>query len=57
MMTYKEPQQAFKDAIGKGRLSDSPRDWNYAGQFMYMGTDEAGIDLFKHSTTRRYLEQ
>ncbi len=51
--TFREPQQAFTDAIESGRLSASPGD-NYAGDFMYMGTYPEG-DAFKHHDTRRYL--
>ena len=37
-------------------LSASPKADNYAGLYMYMGTDESGRDLFKHFVAREYLE-
>jgi len=55
-MTIKDDVQAvFAQAIDARRLSADPRDWNYAGHYMYMGTDN-GIDAFKHGVTRLYLE-
>jgi hypothetical protein len=53
-MTFKDSAQAFDEAIAAGRLSDKPATSNYAGHYMYMGT-ENGIDLFKHIDTRQYL--
>lgn len=53
-MTHKNPQQAFDAAITAGRLSDNPTAPNYAGHYMYMGT-EGTRDLFKHRDTREYL--
>lgn len=55
-MTYREPAQAFHDAIAAGRLSDDPDSAEYAGHFMYMGTDN-GRDLFKHADSREYLRK
>ena len=52
---WNDAQTAFEIAIEAGRLSASARDWNYAGRFMYMGT-QAGRDLFKNSVTREYLK-
>lgn len=53
-MTFRNSQEAFEQAIKAGRLSvDSEAD-NYAGNFMYMGTDESGRDLFKNIETRCY---
>ncbi len=46
---------AFKKAIEAGRLSDNPEAWNYAGDFMYMGANDDGLDLFKHRMTRNYI--
>lgn len=54
-MTYRDPEAAFQDAIKAGRLSGNENAANYAGHYMYMGTDEGGVDLFKHIMTRRYL--
>ena len=53
-MTFKEPNTAFQEAIASGRLSAFPETCNYAGDYMYMGTDATGKDLFKKITTRRY---
>lgn len=52
---YRDAQAAFEDAIRFGRLSADPGAPNFAGRFMYMGT-EAGRDLFKNSLTREYLK-
>lgn len=59
---FLEPQQAFEVAIRAGRLSDDPKAENYAGKFMYMGTQTASYrplrqqkDLFKNIVTREYL--
>lgn len=52
--TFKEPEQAFIEAIEAGRLSASPHCDNYAGDYMYMATWADG-DSFKHVDTRRYL--
>lgn len=54
-IVYNEPQAAFEAAIASGRLSASAWDWNYAGKYMYMGTQN-GRDLFKNSVTREYLK-
>ena len=61
-MTFRDSQEAFAQAIKDGRLSDVPNYKllygapvkNYAGQYMYMGTDESGRDLFKNILTRKY---
>jgi hypothetical protein len=55
-ITFKAPEQAFEDAIRSGRLSDDKAAHNYAGRYMYMGTDGKGVDLFKHTMTREYLK-
>jgi hypothetical protein len=55
-MNFTEPGRAFDAAIRAGRLSTNPTASNYAGHYMYMGTDAAGQDLFKHSDTRQYLQ-
>ena len=54
-MTFKDSNKAFEQAISEDRLSDKATNWNYAGNFMYMGTDDNGLDLFKHRDTRRYI--
>jgi len=61
-MTFRDSKEAFEQAIREGRLSDVPNFKllysspvkNYAGQYMYMGTDENGRDLFKNILTRKY---
>lgn len=53
-MTFRNSEQAFKDAIKAGRLSLSRTQPNWAGNYMYMGTDESGHDLFKNINTRLY---
>ncbi len=57
-MIYEDPQTAFNEAIEKELLSNSVYAWNYAANFMYMGTvrkNGARFHQFKHSATRRYL--
>ena len=53
-MTFRDSQQAFNDAIKAGRLSEVPEASNYAGRYMYMGTDATGKDLFKNIDSRQY---
>ena len=53
-MTYRNPQEAFADAIVRGILSEEPSSDMYAGKWMYMHTDEQG-DAFKNIDTRRYI--
>lgn len=53
-MTYSTPDLAFERAIESGRLSDDETANNYAGDYMYMGSNE-NVDLFKHRDTRQYL--
>lgn len=53
--TFRDPQEAFEDAIEKGYLTDNDAsDGNYAGHWMYMHTSSEG-DHFKNRFTRRYL--
>lgn len=59
---FRDPSVAFEAAIRSGRLSDDPKAANYAGNFMYMGTQTASYrplrqqkDLFKNINTREYL--
>ena len=51
---FRHPQVAFADAIAAGVLSDRPGTANYAGDYMYMHTQD-GRDGFKHHDTRRYV--
>jgi ABC-type dipeptide/oligopeptide/nickel transport system permease subunit len=53
-MTFRDSGEAFEQAIREGRLSASRGSDNYAGSYMYMGTDDAGRDLFKSIVTRLY---
>jgi hypothetical protein len=46
---------AFDRAILAGRLSVDPSSPHYAGHYMFMGTNAAGVDTFKHRDTREYL--
>jgi len=56
METWKNPQEAFEQAIKEGRLSRDPKTENFAGLYMYMGpTVDGKHDAFKHSLTRKYL--
>ena len=54
MMTYINSYDAFEKAIAEGRLNLSESAPNYAGDYMYMGTDGDGVDLFKHIISRAY---
>ena len=65
-MTFRNSNEAFDQAIRSGRLSASKGMMNYAGDYMYMGTEQVvapdgqgqGIlvphDLFKNIQTRLY---
>jgi hypothetical protein len=54
MQTFKEPEQAFDNAIAKGLLSDDENKENFAGNYMYMYS-ENNKDFFKDITTREYI--
>ena len=54
-MTHEEPQQAFDAAIQLGTLSSDPSADNYAGAFMYMGTDTERGHAFKNIDQRFYV--
>ena len=55
-----EPKLAFMSAISAGLLSENPSDYNYAGNFMFMGVENQGTDLeallFKNIMTRKYVK-
>jgi hypothetical protein len=51
----KDSRLAFQEAIEAGRLSAEDGEWNYAGDWMYMGT-YSGKDQFKNIMTRLYLD-
>lgn len=48
-------QQAFGAAVAEGRLSETMGQHNFAGRYMFMGFNDSGKALFKHSMTREYL--
>jgi hypothetical protein len=54
-MTFKDPKEAFNEAVEEGRLSRDKGAENYVGLYMYMGTND-GKDLFKNIITREYLK-
>ena len=47
-MIHENPQQAFETAIEAGRLSADEHSTIYAGNYMYMFTDDNGTTQFKH---------
>ena len=47
---------AFEKAIDEGKLSADKKDNNFAGNFMFMGTNKDGKNLFKNILTREYLK-
>ena len=49
----KNSQEVFRNAINNCILSSNPSKPNYAGNFMYMHSQD-NIDYFKHKLTRRY---
>lgn len=54
---FKDPNEAFEQAIKEGRLSRNPKAKNYAGHYMYMGPTEDGKNnAFKHIVTRQYID-
>tara|TARA_R100000656_G_scaffold118364_1_gene91982 strand:- start:1303 stop:1506 length:204 start_codon:yes stop_codon:yes gene_type:complete len=55
MMIYRDHKKAFEDAINTGRLNLDEDSDLYAGKWMYMFTNEQGIDQFKNNDTRNYL--
>ena len=53
-ITLVNSDQAFDRAIASGRLSTDATDDNFAGDYMYMQTQD-GVDQFKNRLTRVYL--
>lgn len=49
-------QKAFRDAVESGRLSHDKTADNFAGKYMYMGTNKEGKTLFKDCWTRDYIK-
>ena len=54
-MTHIDPQQAFEAAIQLGTLSAEQGAANFAGAFMYMGTDAERGHAFKNIDQRFYV--
>lgn len=53
---FKDPQEAFEKAIKDKRLTNNPKDPNFAGNYMYMGTrKDNGVDTFKHYYSKKYI--
>ena len=52
---FRDSQEAFNNAISKGRLNTIMNSHLYAGKWMYMHTEKNGLDAFKNSDTRKYL--
>lgn len=52
-LSFVDPQEAFKEAIKTGILSDNETSQNFAGNFMYMYSRD-GINYFKNINTRKY---
>jgi len=46
---------AFQNAIDKGHLDITPASANFAGNYMYMYSDDT-YDFFKDIDSRRYLK-
>ena len=57
MMLYRDHKKAFEDAIKEGRLNRDKDSDLYAGKWMYMFTNEHGIDQFKNRKVRNYLKE
>ena len=57
MITHNDPQAAFQKAIDTGRLTRNKDSALYVGHWMYMGTDERNVDLFKNIMFRNYLKE
>ena len=55
-MTYENPREAFQKAIDSGRLTANESSEWYAGNWMYMFTNSAGVSQFKNIDTRQYLK-
>ena len=53
-MRFKDPQKIFQYYINEHIFSDNPDHYDYAGNYMYMGTI-SGKDQFKMIDTRHYI--
>ena len=54
-MEYRNPEQAFDDAIRAERLNISEGSARYAGDYMYMYSLES-VDYFKNFNTKKYIQ-
>ena len=54
MIVKDDVPAVFRQAIAEGRLSNNSPTKN-AAFYMYMFTDDDGVDQFKHIDTRQYL--
>jgi hypothetical protein len=55
-MVYKDPKIAFSNAIKTGVLVTDKSRYYYVGNYMYMGTNDQGIDQFKNVFDRSYID-
>jgi hypothetical protein len=53
---HENPTRAFVDAINAGRLNENESSELYAGNWMYMFTNDDGVSQFKNIDTREYLK-
>jgi hypothetical protein len=53
--TFKEPNKVFDEAIEKGLLSTDEKKENFAGNYMYMYSQD-NKDFFKNHITREYIK-
>lgn len=51
---HRDPRKAFDEAIADGFLNRNTNSPLYAGNWMYMHTEE-GMDAFKNIITRKYI--
>jgi len=54
LITFRDPNTAFNDAIDAGILSTDPQNERYIGNWMYMYTTE-NKDAFKNIDDRSYI--
>ncbi len=51
----RDAEEVFRAAIDAGVLSGKPSERDWAGHYLYMFHDEAGVAWFKHRETREYV--
>ena len=54
-MKLRNPETAFQSAIDKGHLNITPESIFFAGNYMYMYSDDT-CDFFKNIESRQYLK-